>query len=430
MAQRTVAVYRGKPIGIESIYTVVNGRQLNIPEKVEALRTKSRNNELFCPCGCGAKLVLVAGDRNLREQHFRIRDGQSETNCKYVMEGKASIDAKIVLKCWLEDKLHTADIESRVPVDAVDDTERKYEFTFISKSKHLAVSYCRDRENLSDEKLEILQKNGKGIQIIYIVDQRNEEQEGQYPEWLMKIQKRQGYCLFLAADDFDYTKARLEACFYMQGNSGFWKRYTFSAGRLAEYNIAPDGMLRYGEASLRQLKERKQTEILAFLEEEKDKIRKETERLPQRAQQFQEDRKKEIEEKKRLDEEQKKAEKKHIIEMLQQQEKPVFDSHNCRWIKCEYCEKISTVTDFTSFGGAHHVNLGICKECYRNNPEVRRMEEIRNQEAKIRNRRVIKPKDDPMRCPDCGGRLQERRGRFGKFIGCSNYPKCRYTRDR
>ena len=292
MAQRTVAVYRGKPIGIESIYTVVNGRQLNIPDKVEALRTKSRNNELFCPCGCGAKLVLVAGDRNLREQHFRIRDGQSETNCKYVMEGKASIDAKIVLKCWLEDKLHTADIESRVPVDAVDDTERKYEFTFISKSKHLAVSYCRDRENLSDEKLEILQKNGKGIQIIYIVDQRNEEQEGQYPEWLMKIQKRQGYCLFLAADDFDYTKARLEACFYMQGNSGFWKRYTFSAGRLAEYNIAPDGMLRYGEASLRQLKERKQTEILAFLEEEKDKIRKETERLQQRAQQFQEDRKK------------------------------------------------------------------------------------------------------------------------------------------
>ena len=55
-------------------------------------------------------------------------------------------------------------------------------------------------------------------------------------------------------------------------------------------------MLRYGEASLRQLKESKQTEILAFLEEEKDKIRKETERLQQRAQQFQEDRKKEIEE--------------------------------------------------------------------------------------------------------------------------------------
>jgi DNA topoisomerase-1 len=32
-------------------------------------------------------------------------------------------------------------------------------------------------------------------------------------------------------------------------------------------------------------------------------------------------------------------------------------------------------------------------------------------------------------CPDCGGELIERRGRFGKFIACSNYPDCRYTRD-
>ncbi len=32
-------------------------------------------------------------------------------------------------------------------------------------------------------------------------------------------------------------------------------------------------------------------------------------------------------------------------------------------------------------------------------------------------------------CPDCGGELIERRGRFGKFIACSTYPDCRYTRD-
>lgn len=70
MAQRTVALCDGKYIGIESIFTVINGRQINIPEKVEALRTKSRRNQLNCPCGCGALLILVAGDRNLREQHL------------------------------------------------------------------------------------------------------------------------------------------------------------------------------------------------------------------------------------------------------------------------------------------------------------------------------------------------------------------------
>jgi DNA topoisomerase-1 len=32
-------------------------------------------------------------------------------------------------------------------------------------------------------------------------------------------------------------------------------------------------------------------------------------------------------------------------------------------------------------------------------------------------------------CPECGGDLIERRGRFGKFIACSNYPECRYKRN-
>lgn len=32
-------------------------------------------------------------------------------------------------------------------------------------------------------------------------------------------------------------------------------------------------------------------------------------------------------------------------------------------------------------------------------------------------------------CPQCQGRLQQRNGRFGSFLGCSNYPECRYTFD-
>ncbi|MFW5940471.1 MAG: type I DNA topoisomerase [Chloroflexota bacterium] len=30
-------------------------------------------------------------------------------------------------------------------------------------------------------------------------------------------------------------------------------------------------------------------------------------------------------------------------------------------------------------------------------------------------------------CPECGSELVYRHGRYGKFIGCSNFPKCRYT---
>ncbi len=36
---------------------------------------------------------------------------------------------------------------------------------------------------------------------------------------------------------------------------------------------------------------------------------------------------------------------------------------------------------------------------------------------------------DPRTCPTCGtGRLSLKLGKFGAFIGCSNYPECRYTR--
>ena len=31
------------------------------------------------------------------------------------------------------------------------------------------------------------------------------------------------------------------------------------------------------------------------------------------------------------------------------------------------------------------------------------------------------------RCPRCGGNLVLREGRYGRFYGCSNYPKCNYT---
>ena len=43
----------------------------------------------------------------------------------------------------------------------------------------------------------------------------------------------------------------------------------------------------------------------------------------------------------------------------------------------------------------------------------------------------VKVRKDPepvgRACPNCGGDLLYRHGRYGKFIGCGNFPKCRYT---
>jgi DNA topoisomerase-1 len=38
------------------------------------------------------------------------------------------------------------------------------------------------------------------------------------------------------------------------------------------------------------------------------------------------------------------------------------------------------------------------------------------------------PKETGESCPECGSSLVERRGRFGPFVGCSNYPKCKYIK--
>lgn len=36
---------------------------------------------------------------------------------------------------------------------------------------------------------------------------------------------------------------------------------------------------------------------------------------------------------------------------------------------------------------------------------------------------------DKNTCPWCGEALVEKNGKYGRFLGCSNYPKCRYTRE-
>ena len=52
-------------------------------------------------------------------------------------------------------------------------------------------------------------------------------------------------------------------------------------------------------------------------------------------------------------------------------------------------------------------------------------------EKHIRNIQILEQnKDDSIsngKCPKCGGNLVERRGKYGNFLGCSNYPKCRFT---
>ncbi len=51
------------------------------------------------------------------------------------------------------------------------------------------------------------------------------------------------------------------------------------------------------------------------------------------------------------------------------------------------------------------------------------------QHAEENMRKVHQPEEPTGEaCPDCGNELMIRSGRYGKFIGCSNYPECTYRR--
>lgn len=274
MAQRTVALCNGKYIGIETIYTVINGQQINIPDKLKELREKSQNNELFCPCGCGTNLILVAGDKNLREQHFREKTGTGEYECSMPTEGKTSVDSKIVLKCWLDDKLKSGDIESRVPIDVIEDIKRRPEFTFLSRTKKFAIRYWRTRANIVDDKLDVLTGNLSGIDVLYIVDVSNGGTDGQYPEALMKVQDKQGFCLLLDIEDADYSKAELRAVFYGKDIDGLWQENEFASDKLSKVELV-DNQLFFNDESILNLLEKAKEQFDCKQDAEKDRRLKE-----------------------------------------------------------------------------------------------------------------------------------------------------------
>lgn len=52
---------------------------------------------------------------------------------------------------------------------------------------------------------------------------------------------------------------------------------------------------------------------------------------------------------------------------------------------------------------------------------------LKNKAKNKINKKIASIKTKSGVCPKCGGELIMREGKYGSFIGCSNFPKCRYT---
>lgn len=428
MIKRSVCIYNGKPIGIESIYTVIDGKQINIPEKLKWLSSKSKNHELFCPCGCRANLTLVAGQKMLRAQHFRINDAAAETECTYVEETQESLDSKVLLHCWLDKNLRTDDIETRVPICRIGNSMRKYEFSFLSESRKVAISYAHDSASWTDEKFSILRENSNGVRLFCITDWNEHNCTGQYPEPLMRMQEQQGYCLFLDQENADYKGAKLNVIWHGKNCDGFWTEVQVICDELDAYAIANNGdLLHKGKsvadtvASAKTYFEKRQKEIPKERAEAARKIREENERLRQLyiERQKRERQRREVEEA---------AYQAKLADRLATSKRVVTDRHGNRVYLCKDCQQIRREIAMAVRGTGNNPNLGICKSCKeKENAETRQAAAKALVESILKDGIPKREKREPLKCPRCGEKLQEKVGRYGRFVGCSNYPACRYT---
>lgn len=385
MVFRRECLCEGVKIGIESIFYIKDGKQINIPGKVEQLRRLGREKKLFCSCdnNCGANLVVVAGERMLKEQHFRLHpDSVDNKNCSYKAETAESIKNKMVIMGWLQELFSEDEIDTRVPVSSIGDTDRKFELSFMCRAKNVGLVYSHDSNSLSDEKLNCLDDNKNDFTIIYVLDSSNMNSTGQYPEYLMKIQDRQGYCLFLSYDENNIPLLR--AIYYCKDLDEKWRSSTLCNGSLYGFGFYGKDLC-YQETKLVELLSTKKQEIETYLHNDFERRKIEAEKQELNAQREREARKRQLsDEIKRLELLKRQQEERLAIQaarnkvaeekerkLLEDQKKRfesmhlMYNKDGRRIYKCRECSFVGTADNFATCGGIGKENEGICDKCAR-----------------------------------------------------------------
>lgn len=290
MVKRTVCLYNGTYIGIEEIFTVVNGRQVNLPGKVEWLRKLGRENQLFCPCGCSNNLMVVAGDSGLRDQHFRIKDNANEklNECVAIHETDESILSKIALKCWLDEKVGSEAVCSRVMLKEIIETERRFELSFYSKKRNLALCFWNKRNDIDSEKIDFIDQCKDIKSKIYVVSDLNSGAtniKGQYPEFMIKLHKAQGYSLYLQLKTLKinkvYDEAILKVNVFVRCTDGSWQERPVLSASLKDYHISSEGNLMYNGRSIEEYIQTAQAETIKQKAKYREYIKKTDDRFSQ-----------------------------------------------------------------------------------------------------------------------------------------------------
>lgn len=245
----------GTILPIEEIYTVVDGKQINIPGILEKTKKLSRTGKLFCTCGCGNNLILKASQQALVRQHFALKRKEGCVECREIGETYTTVASRIALKCWLDDMFfngETSDVKINLPFSKMVPDGRHFEFSLFSLSRQIGLVYARESVDLESERLDCLCKQD-WVNTLIITDRRNRDCNGQYPEYNMRQQSVQGFCFFLSpAAEYRYSSACVS--FYKQNYRGYWQEIRVCEGHLRDFSFE-DGKLCYRMAPVKYLLE-------------------------------------------------------------------------------------------------------------------------------------------------------------------------------
>lgn len=384
MIRRSACLYEKRVIGIESICTQNNGKIECIPSERKWFKELGREKLLFCPCGCGNNLTLVAGP--IRRPHFKIQETPGAKKCLVVEESAISVWSRIILKAWFDTKLKSDKIETRVPINRICNSNRKFEYSLFDFENNIGLCYWYDKSNIESIKVDVLERNDDVKRVLYISDIHNSHSNNPDLELMLKVQEKQGYLLYLSLDEEDeYEDAYLIVRIFVETHTGGWKQLTVKSEKLDSFNITSNGELIYQDQFVSKLvkdaveqykaDEIKRIEERRAKDEERRKqqeiIEAQTEIERQKRQQALEEQKllqEKIEQEKK--EQKEKADREYVEEIEQiklldfgGQKHRIVDSRRKRWYCCIHCEKKSTTKDFSTYAGRHGMNFGVCYDC-------------------------------------------------------------------
>ena len=326
---RTECLYNNELIHIADYFTTINGMQIAIEGKIEELRAYGRSGELVCSCGCGGKLLLVAGKSMKYRQHFRLKVGQNVI-CKSHEELPITVNAKIILKCWLDDvlNLERGQVLFNVPIKKVSDINRKYEYTHLVIDKGIGICYERNESNLDDHKISLLSER-TDVTNLCITDIKNDGCQGQYPEFGIKVQKVQGYYALLSIGELTpYEEAVLKIVRYEKTYRETWVQIDVCEDKLSKYSFDESNNLCLNRSSVYELAMKRRDEYVTSQEEQK-RLVQEQKRL---AQERQEREKREAEERQ--------AEIERLFQEKRKKEEKEAEERNAYWEKYKEEKKL------------------------------------------------------------------------------------------